>query len=179
MGFLLNTVRVHAQAPTELLWKETLWIVHVTARQGESIVTNLVQDTEALLWLRHKGLPWSDSGVSWQDLDLVRPVGAGECEIRLNVPRLCWAGGFICSDRHLTVCDDERQLRVGARHRLFSWQCELWRPEGARACISRPLTPINPSLKGCSAETPDATLCGLPGFHHWLKHDGDNGPSAS
>lgn len=84
------------------------------------------------------GLPWSDASASWQDLDLVRPVGAGECELQLNVPRQCWAGGFICSDRLLTVCDDERQLRVGALHRLFSWQCELWRPKGARACISRP-----------------------------------------
>lgn len=84
------------------------------------------------------GLAWSNASISWQDLDLVRPVGASECELQLNVPRQCWAGGFICSDRLLTVCDDERQLRVGAEHRFFSWQRELWRLEGARACISRP-----------------------------------------
>lgn len=97
-----------------------------------------------------RGLPWSDGSVSWLDQDLVRPVGAGECELRLNVPRQCWAGGFICSDRLLTVCDDERQLRVGAQHRLFSWQCELWGPEGARVCISRPpLLLIPPSEVHC------------------------------
>lgn len=84
------------------------------------------------------GLAWSNASISRQDLDLVRPVGARECELQLNVPRQCWAGGFICSDRLLTVCDDERQLRVGAEHRFFSWQCELWRLGGARACISRP-----------------------------------------
>lgn len=84
------------------------------------------------------GLAWSNASISWQDLDLVRSVGASECELQLNVPRQCWAGGFICSDRLLTVCDDERQLRVGAEHRFFSWQRELWRLEGARACISRP-----------------------------------------
>lgn len=84
------------------------------------------------------GLAWSNASISWQDLDLVRPVGASECELQLNVPRQCWAGGFICSDRLLTVCDDERQLRVGTEHRFFSWQRELWRLEGARACISRP-----------------------------------------
>lgn len=118
------------------------------------------------------GLPWSDASFLWQDLNLVRPVGVGECELLLNVPRQCWAGGFICSDRLLTVCDDERQLWVGAPHRPFSWQCELWRPEGAGACISRPLSPINPSLRGFTAETPVVPCCCLHSLLTPLHPDG-------
>lgn len=46
--------------------------------------------------------------------------GQRNVNLRLNVPGQWRAGGFISSDSLLTVCDDERQLGVGARHRLFS-----------------------------------------------------------
>lgn len=114
-------------------------LYHVMGSQGESIIANLVYSAAALMRSqRRASLIRLGRFMAGPGFSEACSVGAGECESRLNVPRQCWAGGFICSDRLLTVCDVERQLRVGARHRLFSWQCELWRPEGARACISRP-----------------------------------------
>lgn len=139
-------------------WHTSYWCqYHVIGRQGQPITTNLFHSRVALLWFQRRAF-LSDTNVSWPDQVLVRLVGAGECELRLNVPRQCWAGGFICSDRLLTVCDDERQLWVGARHWLFSWQSELWRPEEARACISRPpLLLILPSKVHHKA--PDIPCC--------------------
>lgn len=120
------------------------------------------------------GLSWSDTSILWQNLNLVRPVGAGECELLLNVPRQCWAGGFICSDRFLTVCDDERQLRVAARHWPFSWQCELWRPKEARACISRPsLLLILPS-KVLQQRPQSYLVFAYTYFKHRLQNNGGN-----
>lgn len=88
------------------------------------------------------------------------------------------------------MCDDERQLRVGTQHRLFSCQCELWRPEGARAYISRPFAPINPSLKGSTAETPNTAQRDAGGLKQmelkgsgasvaaaWIYHAGGAAPS--
>lgn len=136
-----------AESTTPIIGANTVWCGD---RPSRSLLIYFIAR-----WLSC-GFPWWVASVSWSALDLVWPVGAGECELQLNVPRQCWAGGFICSDRLLTVCDDERQLRVGTQHRLFSWQCELWQPEGAQAYISRPFAPINPSLKGFAAETPNA-----------------------
>lgn len=61
---------------------------HAIERQGKLIIANLVHGWVAPLWDWHKA-SLSDISVSWPDLDLVRPVGAGECDLRLDVPRQC------------------------------------------------------------------------------------------
>lgn len=133
---------------------------HAMGSQGESIITNLVHSTVALVWFRH-----------WASLIRLQRFMAGPGFSEACRGRRMW----ITAQCSSTVLSRWLHLFWQALDCVWWWetapgwrsapalQLTMWIMETRRSksMHQQTPTPINPSLKGSAAETPDVPRCGL------------------
>ena len=151
-----GTRRAAAEGDVWIFWCR----YHVTGRRGESIITNLVHSTVALMWFRHRA-----SLIRLQRF-MAGPGFSEACRgRRMWITAQCsstvlsrWLHLFWQALDCVWWWETALGLHSAPALQLTMWIMKTWR---GKSVHQQTPTPINPSLKGSTAETPDVPRCGV------------------
>lgn len=149
---------------------------HVMGRQGESIIANLVHSTVAPLWF------WHGASLIRRQRFMAGPGFSEACRgRRMWITAQCsstvlsrWLHLFWQALDCVWWWETAPGWRSASALQLTMWIMETRR---SKSMHQQTPTPINPSLKGSTTETPDVPR--RTHFEHWLKHNGGDGPRCS